>query len=129
MYTLTVRDHIMIAHSLPDEFFGPASNLHGATFIVDAGFSKHSLDEHNVVLDIGFAQTALKTVLNTLNFQNTDDMPQFKGKLTTTEYLAFYIHTVLSRYLEGHFTGELKITLHESHVAWASYSGQVNRSV
>ena len=125
MYTVTVRDHIMIAHSLPDPFFGPASGLHGATYIVDARFSSEKLDSHNVVIDIGFAHDVLKEALQELNYKNLDELEQFEGVLTTTELIARHIHDRMSLELSGKFAGLLQITLGESHVAWASYEGPV----
>jgi len=120
MYTVTVRDPMMIAHSLPNDFFGPAQQLHGATYVVDAEFSAETLDEHNVVLDIGAATDALKSALSELNYKNLDDIEHFKGKLTTTEFLAKYLHGKIREHITP--PGKLKITLNESHVAAASYS-------
>ena len=125
MYTVTVRGHIMIAHSLPHAFFGPAANLHGATYVVDAEFRSKTLDAHNVVIDIGAAHTALDNILGKLNYQNLDELEEFKGVLSTTEYIARHIHTELANAIRFVFTGDLKITLGESHVAWASYEGPV----
>lgn len=123
MYTVKIREHIMIAHSLPSEAFGPAQNLHGATYVVDAEFKTENLDENNIVLDIGIATDVLKQALVPLNYQNLDDLPQFKNKLTTTEFLAKYIHDEIARALKGQISAILKVTLGESHVAWASYEG------
>ena len=120
MYSVTVRDHMMIAHSLPHAFFGPAQQLHGATYVVDAEFSADSLDPHNVVVDIGAASEMLKTVLARLNYRNLDDMPEFEGILTTTEFLANFIHRNIRESMP--FDGTLKITLNESHIAAASFS-------
>lgn len=125
MYSVKIRDSIMIAHSLPDAFFGPAQNLHGATYVVDAEFKALSLDSHNVVLDIGFAKSLLKTVLDDLRYKNLDEEPQFAGQLTTTEFLAAHIHGCLSKELSGKFSGELNITLGETHDAWASYQAEI----
>ncbi len=91
MYALEVRDHIMIAHSLPGEFFGPAQGLHGATFIVDVAFFRETLDAHNVVVDIGRASEVLSAVLKSLNYANLDAVPALAGKLTTTEFLCRHI--------------------------------------
>jgi len=120
MYSVSVRDHMMIAHSLPDPFFGPAQKMHGATYIVDAEFSATDIDKHNVVVDIGAASATLKSALADLNYQNLDDLSQFSGILTTTEFLARYIHGKIRDSLD--VPGTLKITLNESHVASASYS-------
>lgn len=115
----------MIAHSLPHPFFGPAQNLHGATYVVDAEFIAEQLDPHNVVLDIGFAKTVVKEVLDELRYKNLDDEPQFAGKLTTTEFVAAYIHEQLNSKLNKQFVGQLKITLGETHDAWASYQAPI----
>jgi 6-pyruvoyl-tetrahydropterin synthase len=127
MYSIRIRDHIMIAHSLPDPFFGPASQLHGATYVVDAEFFSPVLNAHNVVMDIGFAHEVLKETLSPLNYQDLDLLPQFSSVLTTTEYLARYIHEQVANRVQGVFAGTLRITLGESHVAWASYSAEVPR--
>jgi 6-pyruvoyltetrahydropterin/6-carboxytetrahydropterin synthase len=115
----------MIAHSLKNEIFGPAQNVHGATYIVDAEFQCEILDEHNIVIDIGLAKRLLEQVLVPLNYQNLDDFEIFNGKLTTTEFLAYFIHQEIAKAMAGSFTGNLKITLGASHVAWASYEGKV----
>jgi len=125
MFSIKVRDHIMIAHSLPDPFFGPAANMHGATYIVDAEFKAKELTEHEVVIDIGFAQRILSDVLAELNYKNLDEESQFKGKLTTTEFLANHIYSQVAMAVQDTFQGSLKVTLGESHVAWASYEGEV----
>ena len=125
MYSVTVRGHIMIAHSLPHPFFGPAAGLHGATYVVDAEFKSATLDEHNVVIDIGAAHDALNGILGALNYKNLDDLEVFAGKLSTTEFIARHIHDELAKAVSGHFKGGIKITLGESHVAWASYEGPV----
>ena len=125
MYTVIVRDHIMIAHSLPDPFFGPASQMHGATYVVDAEFKSAELNKHHVVIDIGVAQKILTAVLGKLNYKNLDNESQFEGKLTTTEFLANYIHSRISDEIRSSFKGSLKITLGESHVAWASYESEI----
>ncbi len=115
---------MMIAHSLPDPFFGPASQLHGATYVVDAEFFAAELNAHHVVLDIGFAHESLRLILNELNYQNLDTMEQFSGQLTTTEFLARHIHGRLKAQIQAVFRGYLRITLHESHVASASYGAE-----
>ena len=125
MYSVKIRDHMMVAHSLPDLFFGPASQLHGATYVVDAEFFTAKLNPHNVVLDIGFAQGVVREVLAGLNYQNLDLLPQFESQLTTTEYLAKYIHGQLSRRVRDQFHGRLKVTLGESPSAWASYENEI----
>ena len=122
MYSVKIRDHVMIAHSLPSPVFGPAQNMHGATYVVDAEFSKTEIDENNIVIDMGLAHRVLKKVLAPLAYQNLDLKIEFAGKLTTTEFLAKYLHDKISQELKGKFMGHLKITLGESHVAWASYA-------
>lgn len=125
MYELTVSDHVMIAHSLKNPFFGPAQGVHGATFVVHAGFSTTELTAEQVVLDIGKAIVILKEVLSHINYKNLDDLPEFEGQLTTTEFLANYIHGKVSEHVATFFQGNLKITLEESPVARASYSAGV----
>jgi 6-pyruvoyltetrahydropterin/6-carboxytetrahydropterin synthase len=125
MYSVSVRDYIFIAHSLGEDVFGPAKALHGTTYIVDAEFRKEGLDEHNVVIDIGLATRILKEVLSPLNYKNLDEMKEFRSKTTTTEFLAKHIHDRIRMRIASSFKGSLKITLHESHVAWGSYEGQV----
>ena len=128
MFTVTVRDHMMIAHSLRGEVFGPAQRLHGATFVVDAAFRRTDLDDDGMVVDIGRAATALHDVLADLTYRNLDDEPAFTGTNTTTEVLA---RAVADRLAERVAAGDLgpgatglagiTVTMHESHVAWASY--------
>ena len=113
----------MIAHSLRDEFFGPAQQMHGATYVVDAIFYSEDLNPQNTVIDIGLAHQLLKDVLSDLNYKNLDEHQDMVGDLTTTEYLAKYIHDKLKSSANGHFGGTLEIILGESHVAWASYKG------
>lgn len=132
MYSLNVRDHFMIAHSFQGSTFGPAQELHGATYVVDATFRREALDEEGLVVDIGRASEALGAVLAGLNYRNLDDEPAFRGKNTTTEFLAREIH---GRLVAAIGRGELGpaaeglsslcVTLHESHVAWGSYEGPV----
>lgn len=125
MFSVKIRDHVMIAHSLPSEAFGPAQQLHGATYVVDAEFFRADLDENNIVIDIDIAHKTLAAALAPLKYQNLDALPQFAGKLTTTEFLARYIHEQIGQAVQGRFYGRLKITLGESHVAWASYAADV----
>lgn len=129
MFALTVRDHIMVAHSFRGEIFGPAQKLHGATFIVDIELQRPALDAEGLIADIGALTELLKDVLKPLNFVNLDELPEFSGQNTTTEFLALQIHKRVSqRILTGAlgndngkgFSG-LKVSLGESHVAWASY--------
>ena len=91
MFAVEVRDHVMIAHSLPSPVFGPAQGMHGATFVVDAAFFTEDLDENGLVVDIGLATEALSEALVPLKYANLDEVPAFKGKITTTEYLCHYI--------------------------------------
>lgn len=119
MFTVSVRDHFMIAHSLPDPRFGPAQHMHGATYVVDAIFKSEKLNDMNVVIDIGKASGFLRKVLDKINYQNLDELDEFRQKLTTTEYLAWYIHHQISKELKNDIS--LKIVLNESHVASASY--------
>jgi 6-pyruvoyl-tetrahydropterin synthase len=121
MFSVTVRDHIMIAHSFRGEVFGPAQRLHGATFVVDATFRRAQLDENGIVVDIGVAAEALRAVLGDLNYRNLDDEADFAGTNTTTEVLAQTIADRLADRLGGLGLDCLVVTLHESHVAWASY--------
>lgn len=132
MYAVEVRDHIMIAHSLPGEFFGPAQKMHGATFIVDVAFFRETLDEHNVVVDIGRASEALSAVLKPINYANLDEIQAFRGQATTTEFLCRYIFNEMAKAVNADRLGpgseglaRIKVTLHESHVARASYEGPV----
>ena len=123
MYSVSVRAHIMIAHSIPDKVFGPAQNLHGATYVIDAEFQRVTLDTHNLVIDIDLATRALQEAGRGLNYRNLDELPQFNEVLTTTEYLAKYLHDQIRSHLGAQFSGVLKVCLAESHVASASYQG------
>jgi 6-pyruvoyl-tetrahydropterin synthase len=116
---------MMIAHSLPDPYFGPASALHGATYVVDVEFSAEHLNAKAVVIDISAAGDGVDRVLKSFDFRNLDDLTQFAGRLTTTEFMAQHIHSELSRQFAAEFRGSLKVTLHESHIAWASFAGPV----
>jgi 6-pyruvoyl-tetrahydropterin synthase len=128
VFSVTVRDHMMVAHSLRGDVFGPAQRLHGATYVVDATFRRHNLDADGIVVDIGRATEELRAVLADLNYRNLDDEPAFAGMNTTTEALARVIADRLAESVQGGALGEaareleaLSVTLHESHVAWASY--------
>jgi 6-pyruvoyl-tetrahydropterin synthase len=130
MYSVTVRDHFMIAHSFHGEVFGPAQNLHGATYVVDVEFKRSELDDDGVVVDIGRATQILHVVLAELNFRNLDEEPAFSGRNTTTEYLAHVIFERIAAEIDAGALGDgaaglssLGVTLHESHVASASYEG------
>ncbi|MBT2392288.1 6-carboxytetrahydropterin synthase [Streptomyces sp. ISL-1] len=128
MFSITVRDHLMIAHSFRGEVFGPAQRLHGATFLVDATFRRAELDADNIVVDIGLATKELGAVVGELNYRNLDDEPDFAGTNTSTEFLAKVIADRLADRVHAGALGEgarglagIAVALHESHVAWASY--------
>jgi 6-pyruvoyl-tetrahydropterin synthase len=122
MFGVTVRDHVMVAHSFDGEVFGPAQRLHGATYVVDATFRGPDLGPEGILVDIGLAASALKEVLATLNYRNLDDEDEFKGTNTSTEALARWVADRLAERFAGHEQlTALVVTLHESHVAWASY--------
>ena len=130
MYSVSVRDHFMIAHSFTGEVFGPARRLHGATFIVDVEFRRGELDADGIVVDIGRAADALRTVLGALNFKNLDEEPAFTGRNTTTEFLARVVFDRMAAAIRQGQLGPgargvegLRVTLHESHVAHASFDG------
>ena len=128
MLSVTVRDHVMIAHSFRGEIFGPAQRLHGATYVVDATFRRPELDSDDLVVDIGAATAELGAVLGELNYRNLDEEPAFAGRNTTTELLARFVADRLAERVRAGAFGEtargltgLTVTLRESHVAWATY--------
>ncbi|MFG2041438.1 6-pyruvoyl tetrahydropterin synthase family protein [Dactylosporangium sp. NPDC048998] len=128
MYSITVRDHMMIAHSFRGEVFGPAQRLHGATYVVDVTFFRPKLDADNLVVDIGRASEELKDVLAALNYRNLDDDPDFAGVNTSTEMLAAVVADRLAARVQAGALGpgaagleRISVTLRESHVAWATY--------
>jgi 6-pyruvoyltetrahydropterin/6-carboxytetrahydropterin synthase len=132
MYSVCVRDHLMIAHSFHGEVFGPAQRLHGATYLVDVEFRRPDLDSNGIVVDIGRATEALQAALADLNYSNLDDSPAFKGHNTTTEFLAREVFNVLVAAIRRGDLGpgagaieSMRVTLHESHVAWASFDGPI----
>lgn len=131
MFAIEVRDHIMIGHSLPAEVFGPAQGMHGATFTVDAAFFTLDLDSHGLVVDIGLATEVLSEALKPLNYKNLDEIPEFAGKFTTTEFLCGHIFGQLAAAIKAGRLGDsgrvkkLRITLHESHIAKAFYEGEI----
>jgi 6-pyruvoyltetrahydropterin/6-carboxytetrahydropterin synthase len=134
MYSVSVRGHIMIAHSLRGAVFGPAQQLHGATFVVDVEFRRSELDADGIVVDIGRAAQSLDAILGGLSYRNLDDEPAFKGRNTTTEVLAREIFDRVAAAIARGDLGEdaraidsLRVTLHESHVAWAAFEGKVSR--
>ncbi|CAN7207486.1 6-carboxytetrahydropterin synthase [Arthrobacter sp. LjRoot78] len=126
MFSLTVRRHFMIAHSLPREVFGPAQGLHGATFVAEVTFRRRALNDDSIVLDIGAAGGLIEEVLAGLNYKNLDEHPDFAGKLTTTEALAQYIAEAVAAKVRGNEDGRelagLAVTLRENPDAWASFS-------
>ncbi len=127
MFTLTVRDHVMVAHSLPDPFFGPAQGLHGATYVVEASFERPDLDEHAVVLDIGAATEALSGVLARLAYRNLDEVPELEGMLTTTEALARWVAEQLAEAVGATGLAALTVVLREHPDAWAAYRLELPR--
>ena len=132
MFIVSVRDHVMIAHSFRGEVFGPAQRLHGATYVVDVELRRAALDTHGIVVDIGLAAELLRSVLGTLNYRNLDDEGAFAGRNTTTEFLARVIfdrlvERIAAGALGPHSDGlcAMKVTLNESHIAWAAYEGSL----
>lgn len=132
MYTVCVRDHMMIAHSFSGAVFGPAQRMHGATYVVDVEFRRRDLDENGIVVDIGRAGEALREILAALNYRNLDEEADFRGRNTTTEVLARTVFERLARKIGAGELGpsaravqSLRVTLHESHVAWAAFEGEL----
>ena len=133
MYSVTVRDHVLIAHSLTGQVFGPAQRLHGATYVVDVELKRSNLDADGIVADIGRAAEALRAVLADLNYRNLDELPAFAGRNTTTEFLARVVFdglvAAIGRGDLGPGAGaieQIRVTLHESHIASASFEGRVS---
>lgn len=124
MFSVSVSNHIMVAHSLPRPVFGPAQKLHGATYVVEASFMRRELDEDNVVMDIGRAAAELDGILEGLRYQNLDEHPQLAGQLTTTEMLTRYIADQLSATSLIDGLSALEVTLRETPNAWASYRAE-----
>ncbi len=136
MYTVCVRDHFMIAHSFVGEMFGPARRLHGATYVVDLEFRRETLDRNGVVVDIGLATRILREILDALNYRNLDESKAFTGRNTTTEVMARHIFDqVAARIAVGVFGPDgkeirsLRVTLHESHVAWAAFEAPLEHDI
>ena len=131
MYSITVRNNILIAHSLPGEVFGPAQNMHGATYVVDAEFFAKKVNEYNIIMDLGVVTTILAEVLKFYSYKNLDDIDDFKGVITSTEFLAKDIYERIclrlkNDYLDDyHQLHKIKITLTESNVAWASFEQEI----
>lgn len=132
MFIVEVRDHIMIAHSFRGAVFGPAQALHGATFVVDAAFIADTLDQNGIVVDIGRAHDALKAVLKPLNYRNLDEVPEFKGINTTTEFLTKHVFDAIAKAARADGLGRpgrelkaIRVSISESHVARASYEASL----
>ena len=131
MYSITVRNNILIAHSLPGEVFGPAQNMHGATYVVDAEFFAKKVNKYNIIMDLGVVTTILAEVLKFYSYRNLDDIDEFKGIITSTEFLAKDIYERIclrlkNDYLDDyHQLHKIKITLTESNVAWASFEQEI----
>jgi 6-pyruvoyl-tetrahydropterin synthase len=132
MYAVEVRDHVMIAHSFRGDIFGPAQALHGATFVIDAAFLADTLDPNGVVIDIGRAHEVLRSIAKDLNYRNLDDVPEFGGFNTTTEFLTKYVFDRLAAAARGGGLGRdgrelnaIRVTISESHVARAWYEGSL----
>ncbi|MCR0981275.1 6-pyruvoyl trahydropterin synthase family protein [Roseomonas populi] len=136
MYSLTVADHVMIAHSFKGEAFGPAQRVHGATFVVEAEFRAPALDDANLLVDIAAARVELRRILDSFDYDNLDNLPQFSGQNTSTEFLCFHIHGLLCAALAEGKLGEggravqaVKVLLRESPLAWAAYEAPVRKTV
>jgi len=132
MFSLTVRDHMMIAHSFKGDIFGPAQGLHGATYVVDVSFEREALDRDDLIVDIGLASEVLSSVIAEFNMKNLDDIEEFAGRNTTTEFMAMTVFNRLAAAIRQGRLGEtgkglcsIKVTLGESHIAWASYHGKL----
>ena len=132
MFSLTVRDHMMIAHSFKGDIFGPAQGLHGATYVVDVSFEREALDNDDLIVDIGLASEVLSSVIAEFNMKNLDDIEEFAGRNTTTEFMAMTVFDRLVAAIRQGRLGEtgkglcsIKVTLGESHIAWASYHGKL----
>ncbi len=132
MYSIKVRENILIAHSLPGEVFGPAQNMHGATYLVDAEFFTDKLNEYNIIMDLGLVTTILKDTLKVYNYKNLDEVDEFKDIITSTEFLAKNICEKILNKLQSDYPNDykilkkIKISLQESNVAWATYEQQIN---
>jgi 6-pyruvoyltetrahydropterin/6-carboxytetrahydropterin synthase len=135
MFKVTVRDHLMIAHSFKGEVFGPAQRLHGATYVVDVEFGRPELDSDGIVVDIGRAGDVVKAIVGALNFRNLDEVPEFAGRNTTTEFVARVIFDGVASAIRNGTLGanangieRVRVTLHESHIASASFEGPVRQT-
>ena len=131
MYSITVRNNILIAHSLPGEVFGPAQNMHGATYIVDAEFYSKELNKYNIIMDLGVVTDILSDVLKFYSYKNLDEVTEFKNIITSTEFLASDIYNRISTRLKKNYLEDfrklykIRIVLTESNVAWASYEQEI----
>ena len=133
MYSITVRNNILIAHSLPGDVFGPAQNMHGATYVVDAEFFAKKVNKYNIIMDLGVVTNILADVLNFYSYKNLDEVEDFKGKITSTEFLAKDIYDRICEQLKNNYLEDysllhkIKITLTESNVAWASFEQEIEK--
>ena len=132
MFSLEVRDHVMIAHSLAGDAFGPAQQLHGATYVIDVAFMRPALDENDIVVDIGLASDALKRVIAPINYRNLDELDDFRNRRSTTEVLAKWVYDRMAEEIAAGRLGaaakriaRLRVTLHESHVARAAFEADL----
>ena len=134
MFSITVRNNILIAHSLPGEVFGPAQNMHGATYIVDAEFYAKDINKYNIIMDLGVVTEILSDVLKFYSYKNLDEVEEFKNIITSTEFLAKDIFDRICRRLQKDYLKDfnklhkIKITLTESNVAWASYEQEISKT-
>ena len=135
MYSITVRNNILIAHSLPGDVFGPAQNMHGATYIVDAEFFSENVNKYNIIMDLGVVTNILSEVLKFYSYKNLDEVDEFKNIITSTEFLAKDIYDRICARLKKDFNEDyqtlhkLKITLTESNVAWASFEKEIDKEI
>ena len=133
MYSITVRNNILIAHSLPGDVFGPAQNMHGATYVVDAEFFAEKVNKYNIIMDLGVVTNILGDVLKFYSYKNLDEVEDFKGKITSTEFLAKDIYDRICEQLKNNYLedfnllNKIKITLTESNVAWASFEQEIDK--
>lgn len=133
MYSITVRNNILIAHSLPGDVFGPAQNMHGATYVVDAEFFAEKVNKYNIIMDLGVVTNILGDVLKFYSYKNLDEVEDFKGKITSTEFLAKDIYDRICEKLKNNYLedfnllNKIKITLTESNVAWASFEQEIDK--
>jgi len=125
MYSLTIRGYLKIAHTLKGEIFGPAQKLHLLTYEVEATYATDALDDNNLIVDFGAAQETLSSILSEMNLKNLDELPEFEGANTTTEFLCAYVHRRIGEAMGDRFSGRLSVTLRESPVAWATYEDPI----